>query len=366
MGSQARLSCRWTGAVQRALCSSRGETAAVPRLRRSNPARSGWTRRRSGKGFVFLDQNGQRLGNPEDVQRLRDLVIPPAWENLWLSPYPNGHIQAIGTDAAGRRQYIYHEQWTQQRAVAKHAHMTEFARRLPGARTIVQEHLGLPGMPRERALAAAFRLLDLGLFRVGGESYAEENGSFGLATLRKEHLRISRGGAMQFEYVAKSGQHRKIAIEDDHVLPVIQQLRRRRTGQELLAYQSLRRWADVSSADINSYVKQVVSADASAKDFRTWHATVLAAVALSGRPQPGSAAAAKRAVSQAMREVSEYLGNTPTVCRASYVDPRVLDRFAEGITISTALRRAKPGTQNHPTGDTAIEKAVLRLLNGKH
>ena len=334
----------------------------MPRLRRSNPDGPGWTRRRSGKGFVFLDQHGQRLSDPEQIQRLRALVIPPAWENLWLSPYPNGHIQAIGTDAAGRRQYIYHEQWIHERADKKHAHVTDFARKLPGARTIVQEHLELPGLPRERALAAAFRLLDLGLFRVGGESYAEEHGSFGLATLRKEHLRISQG-AMHFEYTAKSGQHRKIRIEDDQVLPVVQQLRRRRGGSdELLAYRARHHWSDVSSADINAYVKEVVAPDASAKDFRTWHATVLAAVALSGRPEPASATALKRVVGQAMKEVSEYLGNTPAVCRASYVDPRVIERFAEGMTISPALRRAAPGRQNHPTGDTGIERAVLRLL----
>ncbi len=292
-------------------------------------------------------------------------MIPPAWQQVWLSPYPNGHIQAIGTDDAGRRQYMYHAQWTQQQADKKHAHVMEFARRLPAARRVVDEHLELPGMPRERALATAFRLLDLGLFRVGGESYAEEHGSFGLATLRKEHVRIS-DGAMEFEYTAKSGQHRRIRIRDEDVLDVVQSLRRRRGGSdELLAYRIGRGWSDVSSADINAYVKEVVAPDSSAKDFRTWHATVLAAVALSGRPQPTSATALKRSVSQAIKEVAGYLGNTPAVCRASYVNPRVIDRFAEGVTISAALRRAAPGRNDHPTGDTGIERAVLRLLNSK-
>jgi len=290
-----------------------------------------------------------------------DLVIPPAWEDVWLSPHANGHIQAIGTDAAGRRQYIYHEQWIQQRALKKHAHVIDFARRLPKARKVVAQHLDLPGMPRERALATAFRLLDLGLFRVGGETYAEENGSFGLATLRKEHLSVTKG-TMYFEYIAKSGKHRQLRIDDQDVLTAIKQMRRRRGGgDELLAYQDQKQWSDVSSTDINAYVKEVLDGDASAKDFRTWHATVLAAVALSSDAVPTSRTASKRAISQAMKQVSEYLGNTPTVCRASYVDPRILERFSEGATITKALKRAKLDS-GPPTGDAGIERAVLRLL----
>jgi DNA topoisomerase I len=335
----------------------------VPRLRHARPDRPGWTRRRSGKGFVYVDENGVRIGDPEQIERLRALVVPPAWRDVWLCPYPNGHIQAIGTDDRGRRQYLYHEQWRKLRGREKHARVIDFARRLPAARQRVSEDLTLPGMPRERALATAFRLLDLGFFRVGGESYAEENGSFGLATVHKEHVRIT-GNAAVFQYLAKSGVRREVAILDPDVVAAIEILKRRRRGSdEILAWQDGKSWADVTSSDINAYVKQVTGPRWSTKDFRTWHGTVLAAVALSEPQAPSSPTAAKREVSRAMRKVSERLGNTPTVCRASYVDPRIIDRFHEGATIRTAVQRARAAGWSDEAGvDETIERAVLRLL----
>jgi DNA topoisomerase-1 len=338
----------------------------MPRLRRSVPGRSGWTRRRSGTGFVFLDQHGTRLTDPEQVRRIKDLVIPPAWRDVWICPWPNGHLQAVGTDARGRRQYLYHPDWTAQRGKAKHAHVLDFARRLPAARARAAEHLALPGMPRERALAAAFRLLDLGLFRIGSESYAEENGSFGLATVRKEHVRVS-GSRVTFDYVAKSGNRRILTVEDEAVVDVVGRLRRRRGGgDELLAFRQGRSWTDLASVDINGYVKDVVSHDASAKDFRTWHATVLAAVALARAGAPTSATAEKRLVAGAIKEVAEHMGNTPAVCRSAYVDPRVIDRFHDGTTIRAALARAERrerAEHTPPTADEGVERAVLRLLS---
>jgi DNA topoisomerase I len=335
----------------------------MARLRRTSPDRPGWTRRRSGTGFVYLDEQGRRIGDPLQLQRIRELAIPPAWRDVWICPYPNGHLQAVGTDDRGRRQYLYHPQWHQERALEKHARVLEFARRLPAARERVLADLALPGMPRERALATAFRLLDLGLFRVGGESYAEENGSYGLATLRKDHVRLHRG-TVRFEYLAKSGVRRSIGISDEQIAPVIRSLKRRRGGgEELLAWRSGRGWSDLASADINEYVKDVIDPQASAKDFRTWHATVLAALALSNVPAPRSPTAARRAVAAAMREVAEQLGNTPAVCRASYVDPRVIARFGDGTTIRTAVERALKTTGQVPSiGDQAVERAVLRLL----
>jgi DNA topoisomerase IB len=336
----------------------------VVRLRRISPAGPGWTRRRSGRGFVYLDENGVRIDDPDQVQRVRDLVIPPAWRNVWICPYPNGHLQAVGTDARGRRQYLYHPRWRVLRDRDKHEHMTLFARRLPAARERVAAHLALPGMPRERALAAAFRLLDLGFFRIGGEIYAEENGSYGLATLRKQHARIE-GGAVVFDYVAKSGNQRMVAIADDSVLEVVRVLKRRRGGgDELLAWKNGAGWTDLASEDINTYVKDVVGPDSSAKNFRTWHATVLAAIALAAAPPPPrSAAATKREVARAMREVADYIGNTPAVCRASYVDPRVIDRFGDGVTIKASLRRSGGAAAfGAPATHGAVERAVLRLL----
>jgi DNA topoisomerase-1 len=333
----------------------------VPRLRTVSPSQPGWTRRRAGKGFVYLDELGRRLAS-EDVQRCRLLVIPPAWQQVWICPVPNGHIQAVGTDDAGRRQYLYHQQWRLQRDRSKHDRVLTVAARLPAARRRVAKDLRLEGMPFERALAAAFRLLDLGFFRIGGEAYAEENSSYGLATIRKEHVSIQRGTVV-FEYQAKSGQERYVALADKWVRAAVGDLLRRRDGgPELLAYQNDEVWHDVTSADINAYIKDVVGGEVSAKDFRTWHGTVIAAVALAAANEGArTVTARKRAVTAAMRQVAEYLGNTPAVARKSYVDPRLVDLFNDGITISPALARTD---RNLADGFThgKIERAVLELL----
>lgn len=335
----------------------------MPRLRTVSPNSPGWTRRRSGRGFRYQDEAGAALRSAGAL-RCKQLVIPPAWNEVWICPVANGHIQAVGTDAAGRRQYLYHPRWRELRDKSKHDRVLRIAARLPMARRRVAADLAQEGMPRTRALATAFRLLDLGFFRIGGETYAEENGSYGLATIEKQHVRIE-DSAVVFDYVAKSGQERLIALADPPVREAIQVLRRRRGGgAELLAYRDGRRWRDISSSDINAYVKDVVGDDVSAKDFRTWHGTVLAAVALAGEiDRSASRTARKRAVAAAMREVAEYLGNTPSVARGSYVDPRVIDLFEDGITISPTLRVVR---EDVSLGDGAthgrIEKAVLDLL----
>ncbi len=332
----------------------------MPRLRHVSPDSPGWARRRRGKGFVYLDHHGQPLG-PDERARCIALVIPPAWEDVWICPAPNGHIQALGTDAAGRRQYLYHPVWREQRDKAKHDRVLTVAARLPQARTIVGGHLELPGMPRERALGTAFRLLDLGFFRVGGETYAEDNGSYGLATIQKRHVRV-KADQVIFEYTAKSSQERLVAVADAAVREAVSALRARRGGgPELLAYRDGRRWRDVTSADINQYVKDIVGGEVSAKDFRTWHGTVLAAVALAGAADMATSRTRRgRAIRGAMVEVATYLGNTPTVARGSYVDPRVVDRYERGDTIAPTLRRL--GGNDPLEHREAIERAVLRLL----
>src|SRR5215204_234794 len=197
----------------------------MPRLRRVSPDSLGWTRRRCGKGFTYLDEHGRRL-SAVDVARCRALVIPPAWQDVWICPAPNGHIQALGTDVAGRRQYLYHPAWREQRDQAKHARVIDVAGRLPAARAMVAKDLAQRGMPRARALALAFRLLDIGFFRIGGEDYAEENGSYGLATIERQHVRID-GDQVVFDYVAKSGQQRLVLVEDAAVLDAVRTLLRR-------------------------------------------------------------------------------------------------------------------------------------------
>ena len=341
-----------------------GYNGYVPRLRRVSPRDPGWTRRRAGKGFVYLDESGNRL-TPEESQRCQLLVIPPAWEQVWICPAPNGHLQAVGTDDAGRRQYLYHEQWRVKRDRLKYDRVLEIAARLPAARRTVARHLELEGMPYQRALGTAFRLLDLGFFRIGGEAYAETNSSYGLATIHQEHVSIEAGSVI-FNYAAKSGQERYVALADDLVLRAVRNLLARRSGgPELLAYKDGRHWRDLSSNDINSYLKDLLGEEVSAKDFRTWHGTVIAAVVLAkANERAKTVSARKRAVSAAMKEVAGYLGNTPAVARASYVDPRLIDFFNDGATISPALAATDTDLSDGTTHGK-IERAVLNLLGAE-
>jgi DNA topoisomerase-1 len=336
----------------------------MPRLRRADCSSAGIRRRRRGKGFEYLDQDGTRLTDEETLDRIRSLAIPPAWEEVWICPFPMGHIQATGIDARGRKQYRYHDKWRERRDQQKFDEMIDFARALPAMRGRVTEDLALEGMRRERVLACAVRLLDRGFFRVGGEDYAVENESYGLATIHKRHVRLLSGCTLLFDYPAKSGQRRVQSIVDGEVYEILAELKKRRGGSpELLAFREGRRWRDLKSADINGYVKDVTGGDFSAKDFRTWNATVLAAVALavSGPAAQGSQRSRKRAINRAVKEVAGYLGNTPAVARASYIDPRVFDRFEGGLTIGGVL------TDLGEDGDLGsihgpAEEAVLDLL----
>ncbi|MCL3860342.1 DNA topoisomerase IB [Actinotalea sp. K2] len=324
----------------------------MTRLRRVRASDPGWTRRRHGRGVVFLDEDGRRLTDPEDVARCRELVIPPAWTDVWICPLATGHIQAMGTDDAGRRQYLYHPQWRLRRDRAKHQHVLEVARRLPRARTQVIADLALPGMPRSKVLALAFRLLDDAYFRAGGEAYARENGSFGLATVQRDHVAID-GEGVAFCYPAKSGQVRETRVDDPVVRREVRALRDRDDDHpELLAWRDEDGWHDVSTADIVGYVKERLGPEARPKDFRTWHATVLAATALAQvGPPPTSERGRRRVVAEVVREVAEEMGNTPAVCRASYIDPRLIDLWERGRTIGR--RRTRSGA----------ERAVIELLS---
>jgi DNA topoisomerase I len=337
----------------------------VPRLRRSDCSGPGILRRGRGRGFEYLDEDGERIDDAETLERIRELVIPPAWRDVWICPYPFGHIQAVGTDAAGRRQYLYHPAWRARRDQEKFDEMVQFARSLPGLRRRAARHLAQPGLTRERVLACAVRLLDRGFFRVGTEDYAAENGTYGLATMEKRHVRLGEDGLLFFDYVAKSGKERVQSVVDPEVYEVVKKLKNRRSGRELLAYKDGRSWVDLRSDHINEYIKDMTGEDFSAKDFRTWHGTVLAAVALavSGRAA-GSKTARAKAISRAVKEVAYYLGNTPAVCRASYIDPRVFDRYRDGITIGGALDRLGDVDLGEPATQGAVEDAVLDLLEG--
>jgi DNA topoisomerase IB len=321
------------------------------RLRRADCAAPGIGRRRRGRGFEYLDHAGRRVEDEAVLERIRTLAIPPAWTDVWICPDPNGHLQALGTDAAGRRQYRYHPRWRERRDQQKFDDMLAFARALPRLREAAARDLAAGGARRE--LACAVRLLDRGFFRVGGEEYADEHGSHGLASLERRHVDLAGDGVLAFDYPAKAGKRRVQAVVDPEVYAIVAELKRRR-GQRLFR---------VRPADINAYIKEAAGGEFSAKDFRTWHATVLAAVALAVSGRAATPTGRKRAIARAVGEVSRYLGNTPAVCRASYIDPRVFDRYRAGATIERALDGlAEPGRDGAPATEGAVERAVLRLL----
>ncbi len=323
----------------------------------------GIRRRRAGRGFYYVGPDGDRLTDGEVIDRIRALVIPPAWEDVWICPLPHGHLQAVGTDARGRRQYLYHEAWRRRRDREKFDHMLDFARTLPDLRRHCAAALAGDELDPPRVLACAVRLLDLGFFRIGSEGYVEENETYGLASLEKRHARVD-GDTVTFDYTAKFGKRRLQTLVDPEVAEVVSALTARRAGgQRLLAARVGGRWRPVGSADINTHIKAVTGGDFSAKDFRTWNATVLAAVALAVSTPARSATARKRAVSRAMKEVAHYLGNTPAVARASYVDPRVVDLYLHDVTIQPSLHRLGEGASfGQLSTQGAIERAVIDML----
>ena len=340
--------------------SATASAARRGRLRRADCAGPGIRRVRRGRGFSYTDGSGEAIADEETLERIRQLAIPPAWKEVWICPDPFGHIQATGYDEAGRKQYLYHERWQQRQAERKFELVREFALALPKLRRAVTADLRRQGMPRERALACGVRLLDLGFFRIGSEVYAEENESYGLATVRREHVTIKRTEVV-FDFPAKSGQRRIQSIHDAAARRAIEAMYRRRSGPEdLLAYRAGGEWVDVRSEDINDYIHERIGDEFTAKNFRTWHGTVLAAVALAGEESPRSEAAAKRAISRAVNQVSEALGNTPAVCRASYIDPRVLDRYRDGTTI-----KPSPASNGRMTAKQRlkIEREVIALVS---
>lgn len=332
------------------------------RLRRSEPDGPGARRVRHGRGFRYLDHTGAPVTDPEYLDRIRALVIPPAWRDVWICPHPNGHIQAVGFDDAGRKQYLYHEQWRRDRDEEKHERVLRLATRLPRIRERVSADLASGGLGRDRVLAGALRILDRGVFRTGGEEYAEENDSHGVATLLREHVRVRRGELM-FRFPAKSGVERVAVIRDPDLTPLVVALRRGRAdGDRLFAYRVGDERRDVRAAEVNERFKELAGDGFTVKDMRTWTATVLAAAEFAAQDPPASRTATKRVEAQVMRAVSEQLGNTPAVARRSYVDPRVPELFQEGRTIEGTLRKLATQDLEDPQVRERLERAVLRLL----
>ncbi|MFF5515334.1 DNA topoisomerase IB [Streptomyces coeruleorubidus] len=298
------------------------------RLHHSGPTDPGYRRLRHGRGFRYLDARGEPLRDPEAPARIRGLVIPPAWRDVWICSRPNGHLQAVGTDTAGRRQYLYHPQFRAEQEQAKHEHVLDVAEALPAVREAVEGHLGDRGLTRQRVLATAVRLLDLGFFRIGSDRYTERNSSYGLTTLLREHSRC-HAGAVLFTYTGKHGREIIQTVADPAACRSLTALLRRRGGGDrLLAYWERRAWHDVNGDDVNAYLRELAGLDA-----------------------------------RATREVAGYLGNTPAVCRASYINPRVIELYEEGVTVAAALPHlGDEGAYGIPATHGPAERAVLRML----
>jgi DNA topoisomerase-1 len=315
----------------------------MPRLRRTDSSRPGLTRVRAGRGFSYRTADGTAVADAELRGRIEHLAIPPAWTDVWISPYDNGHIQATGLDAAGRRQYIYHPTWREQKDRIKFDRALALAESLPTARRFVTRDLRVAGAGRDRVLAAAFRMLDTGSLRVGSERYAQEHGSHGLSTLLCAHATVS-GDTVALAFPGKSGQDWDSDIRDADLAAVVRSLKRRGGRARLLAWrpevggaeEARAAWHPLRATEINEYVKERAGDEFTAKDFRTLHGTVAAAVSLARSGPQASASRQSRSLAQAMRDAADVLGNTPAVAKSSYVDPRLVDAYRHGETIDPA------------------------------
>ena len=317
-----------------------------------NDNEPGVTRRRAGAGFSYRDAKGKLVKDPETLGRIRRLAIPPAWTDVWICADPWGHIQATGRDVKGRKQYRYHPEWTTLQAETKFARMAAFGRALPQIRARVDEDLRGSRLTREKVLAAVVRLLELTLIRVGNDEYARTNKSFGLTTMRDRHVTVD-GAEVSFQFAGKSGVKHKAGIRDRRLAKVVKACQDI-PGQRLFQYideQGERR--SIGSADVNAYLREITGEPFTAKDFRTWAGTVAAAKALALQPSPESAAEAKRLVNTCVKATAGLLGNTPAVCRSSYIHPAVLDAYTEGA-LPAAFAEAE---------GAAYEEAVLDWLD---
>ena len=302
-------------------------SSAVAGLTRSDPRSPGISRVRMAGGSGYLDAAGAEVTDPVTLDRIRALALPPAWRDVWICPDPLGHIQATGVDSRGRVQYRYHQLWREQRDAQKFEHMLRFAGALPALRGAAVHDLARRQLDRDRVAAGAVRLIDLGLFRIGGERYAELDHHYGVATLEKRHVTVRRGGAV-FDYIAKEGKRREITVTDRAVLSMLRVLAASDNGLDaLFCWQNADGWHRLHSHDVSAYIAARSGGHFTAKEFRTWNATVLMALQLASAGPAASARAASLAISAGVRAVAEWLGDTPAVARSSYIDPRLIGRY---------------------------------------
>ncbi len=339
------------------------DAAESASLRYVNDARSGIRRRKSGKSFTYTRADGSKLTEPDILRRIKSLAIPPAWADVWICPFADGHIQATGRDAKGRKQYCYHPRFREVRESTKYEHVVAFAEALPGVRAKVRKHMALRGLPREKVLATVVHLLETTLIRIGNDDYAKLNNSYGLTTLKTRHVDVN-GTEVRFRFTGKSGKQWSLRVKDRRIAKIIRACQEL-PGQELLQYiDEDGNPQDVTSSDVNAYLKEITRKDITAKDFRTWAGTVLAAIALNEMQSFDSAAQAKRNLRTAIGNVAARLGNTPTMCRKCYVHPDVLTSYLDGKLVLEIKAAVESGLRDDFAGLQPEETAVLAKLRG--
>jgi DNA topoisomerase I len=338
-----------------------GQAARVAGLRYVSDAMPGIRRGRVGRHFIYIGVDGRPIRDPTELHRIKALVIPPAWTEIWICPVAEGHLQATGRDAKGRKQYRYHARWRTMREETKYDRMLAFGQVLPYLRHQVEEHLSLPGLPREKVLAAVVRLLDATFIRVGNEEYARTNRSFGLTTLRDHHVDIT-GGTLHFQFRGKGGKFHTIDLHNRRLARIVKRCQEL-PGYELFQYldDSGQRRA-LNSTEVNSYLQEIAGQGFTAKDFRTWAGTILTAVALRDCEECTSSVQAKRNIVQAIAEVAARLGNTPAICRKCYVHPAVLEGYLAGSLQQILAQQLGPDGKASSPGLSTEEAAVLRFL----
>jgi DNA topoisomerase I len=333
-------------------------------LRYVSDARPGIRRRRSGKGFSYARVDGSRLSEPDVLRRIKALAVPPAWTDVWICPFAEGHIQATGRDAKGRKQYRYHARFREARESTKYERVIGFAATLPAVREKVEAHMALRGLPREKVLATVVHLLETTLIRIGNDDYARENNSYGLTTLKNRHVAVA-GSEVRFRFIGKSGKQWSLRVKDRRIAKIIRACQEL-PGQELLQYiDEEGNCQDVTSSDVNDYLKEITGRDITAKDFRTWAGTVLAAMALNELETFDSEAQAKRNLRTAIEKVAARLGNTPTICRKCYVHPEVLNSYMDGNLVLELKSKAESELRGAIGSLKPEEAAVLALLRGR-
>jgi len=337
------------------------EDAAVAGLRYVSDSQPGIKRKKIGEGFAYFAQDGTRLRAPAQLERIRALAIPPAWTDVWICRYPNGHLQATGRDARARKQYRYHPLFREVRESTKYEHLIEFARALPVIRATVDQHMAMRALPRQKILATVVHLLETTAIRVGNGDYAHNNNSYGLTTLQNRHVAI-RGSEVRFRFTGKSGKQWSLRVKDRRIAKIVKSCQEL-PGQELLQYVDENGCLqDVTSTDVNAYLREITGRDITAKDFRTWAGTVMAAVALNDVAVFETAVEAKRNVKDAIERVAAKLGNTPAICRKCYIHPKVLESYLDGCSILKTSKPAAPRNRRDGEGLSSEEAAVLAAL----